>query len=67
MINTTHPQPLKDLVFACQSMLFWHDEYKSELTWSALKNETDFIGRIRELVPQCLEIVKNDSLIIDCE
>lgn len=67
MINTDHPQPLKDLVFACQSYLHWRDEYDSEHEWTAMKNATDFLERIRQLVPQCIEIVKHDAVYLDCE
>lgn len=67
MLNTTHPQPLKDLVYCCQSLLHWHDEYQNEHEYTALKNEGNFLQRIRELTPQCLEIIRNDVEIIDCE
>lgn len=67
MINTDHPQPLKDLVFACQSFLYWRDEYYSEQEWTAMKKANDFIARIRDLVPQCIDIIKNDAVYLDCE
>ena len=67
MLNTQHPQPLKDLVYCCQSFLHWHDEYDSEQEWSALQNEANFRERMRELLPQCLELIKNDVQLIDCE
>lgn len=67
MIDTTHPQPIKDLVYCCQSFLHWHDEYDAEQEWTALQNETNFRERMRELLPQCLAIIKNEPLELDCE
>lgn len=67
MIDCTTPEPLKSLVYACQSMLHWHDEYKSEQEWTALKNETSFLERIRELVPPCIELLKHNPSPLDCE
>ena len=67
MLNTSHPQPLKDLVYACQSLIKWHDEYTSEMEWTALSKENSFRERIRNLLPICLDIIKNDALLIDCE
>lgn len=67
MIDTTHPQPLKDLVFCCQSLLHWHDEYDNTQLYEALRNEVNFRERIRELVPQCLAIIRCDADLIDCE
>ena len=67
MIDCTTPEPIKSLVYACQSMLHWHDEYESEQEWTALKNETSFVERIRELVPQCIELLQHNPTPIDCE
>ena len=67
MIDCNTPEPLKSLVYACQSMLHWHDEYESEQEWTALKNETTFLERIRELVPQCIELLQHNPTPIDCE
>lgn len=67
MIDCTTPEPLKSLVYACQSMLHWHDEYESEQEWTALKNESSFVERIRELVPQCIELLQHNPTPIDCE
>lgn len=67
MIDCTTPEPIKSLVYACQSMLHWHDEYESEQEWTALKNESTFLERIRELVPQCIELLQHNPTPIDCE
>lgn len=67
MIDCNTPEPIKSLVYACQSMLYWHDEYKSEQEWTALKNETTFLERIRELVPPCLELLMHNPSTLDCE
>lgn len=67
MIDCTTPEPIKDLVYACQAMLHWHDDYKTEQEWAALQEETKFRERIRELVPECLKLLKNDPSPIDCE
>lgn len=67
MIDCTTPEPIKSLVYACQSMLHWHDEYESEQEWIALKNESSFVERIRELVPQCIELLQHNPTPIDCE
>lgn len=67
MLNTTHPQPLKDMVYACQAYLRWHDDYETTQQWEALHNEVNFLNRMRDLLPLCLDIIKNDALLIDCE
>lgn len=67
MIDYVTPIPFKDLVHACQAMMHWHDEYAAEQTWVALKNETNFRERIRELVPQCIELLKHYPLQVDSE
>lgn len=67
MLDTTTPQPIKDLVYCCQSLLFWHDEYQSEMEWTALHREAEFLDRVRDLVPMCLDLIKNDVGILDCE
>lgn len=67
MIDCTTPEPIKSLVYACQAMLHWHDEYESEQEWTALKNESIFLNRIRELVPPCIELLKHNPSPIDCE
>lgn len=67
MIDCTTPEPIKSLVYACQAMLHWHDEYESEQEWIALKNESTFLERIRELVPPCIELLKHNPSPIDCE
>lgn len=67
MIDCVTPEPIKDLVYACQAMLHWHDEYAAEQIWDALKNETEFRERIRELVPTCLELLKHNIAPLDCE
>lgn len=67
MIDITTPQPIKDLVYCCQSLLYWHDEYASEMEWTALRRENDFLERIRDLTPMCLDLIKNDVGILDCE
>jgi hypothetical protein len=67
MIDCTTPEPIKDLVFACQAFLFWFDEYKTEGEWTALNKENTFRERIRELVPECLKLIKHDAQLLDCE
>lgn len=67
MIDYTTPEPIKSLVYACQAMLHWYDEYESEQEWTALKNENTFRERIRELVPQCLELLRHNPEPLDCE
>lgn len=67
MLDTTTPQPIKDLVYCCQSLLYWHDEYTTEGEWTALHKEAKFLDRIRELVPMCLDLMQNDIAILDCE
>lgn len=67
MLDITTSQPVKDLIYACQSFIHYYDEYESEQTWEALKRETDFLNRIRELVPACLDWIKQDRSNIDCE
>lgn len=67
MIDYTTPEPIKSLVYACQAMLHWHNEYESEQEWTALKNESTFLERIRELVPLCIELLKHNPSPIDCE
>lgn len=67
MIDYNTPEPIKSLVYACQSMIHWHVEYESEQEWTALKNETTFFERIRELVPQCIELLQHNPTPIDCE
>lgn len=67
MIDCTTHEPIKSLVYACQSLLHWHDEYVSEQEWTALKNEATFLERIRELVPPCIELLKHNPSPIDCE
>lgn len=67
MIDCVTPEPIKSLVYACQAMLHWHDEYNTEQEWTALQKETSFRERIRELVPQCIELLKHYPLQIDSE
>ena len=67
MIDYTTPEPLKSLVYACQAMLHWHDEFASEQEWTALKNEGEFLERIRELVPRCIDLLKHNPAPIDSE
>lgn len=67
MIDCTTPEPIKSLVYACQSMLYWHDEYDSEGEWTALNKENTFRNRVRELLPQCLEILRHNPAPIDSE
>lgn len=67
MIDCVTPEPIKSLVYACQAMLHWYDEYHTEQTWTALSNECDFRERIRELVPQCIELLKHNLAPLDCE
>ena len=67
MIECVTPEPIKSLVYACQSLLFWHDEYDTEHEWTALNNESNFRERIRELVPQCLELLRHNPTPLDCE
>ena len=67
MIDCTTPEPLKSLVYACQAMLHWHDEYDTEHEWTASSKENTFRERIRELVPQCLEILKHNPAPLDCK
>lgn len=67
MIDCVTPEPLKSLVYACQAMLYWHDEYVYEGQWTTLNNEVKFRERIRELVPQCLELLSHNPAPLDCE
>lgn len=67
MIDYTTPEPIKDLVFACQAFLHWFDEYKTEGEWTALNKENTFRERIRELVPECLNLIRHDTQLLDCE
>ena len=67
MIDCVTPEPIKDLVYACQAMLHWRDEYITEQEWTALQKETTFRERIRELVPQCLELLRHNPAPLDCE
>lgn len=67
MIDCTTPEPIKSLVYACQAMLHWHDEYDTEGEWTALNKEVNFRERIRELVPQCLELLSHNPTPLDCE
>ena len=67
MLNTTMEQPLKDLVYNCQAYLHWYDEYKADELWDAQKKCNDFLQRIRKLVPQCLNLIKHDVSVLDCE
>ena len=67
MIDCVTPEPIKSLVYACQAMLHWHDEYVAEQEWTALQKETSFRERIRELVPQCIELLKYNPTPLDCE
>ena len=67
MINTTTPEPLISLTYACQDMLFWHDEFQSELEWTALNKENTFLEHIRELLPLCMERLSHDPDLIDCK
>lgn len=67
MIDCMTPEPIKSLVYACQAMLHWHDEYDTEQEWTALQKETTFRERIRELVPQCIELLKHNPSPLDCE
>jgi hypothetical protein len=67
MIDYSTPEPIKDLVFACQAFLFWFDEYKTEGEWNALNKENTFRERIRELVPECLNLIRHDAQLLECE
>lgn len=67
MIDCVTPEPIKSLVYACQAMLHWHDEYDTEQEWTALSKENTFRERIRELVPQCLELLRHNPTPLDCE
>ena len=67
MIDCVTPEPIKSLVYACQAMLHWHDEYQSEHEYTALANESKFVERVRELVPQCIELLKHNPSPLDCE
>lgn len=67
MIDCVTPEPIKSLVYACQAMLHWHDEYDTEHEWTALQQETSFRERIRELVPQCIELLKHNPAPIASE
>ena len=65
MIDCVTPEPIKSLVYACQAMLYWHDEYATEQEWLALTKENGFRERIRELVPQCIELLKHNPSPLD--
>lgn len=67
MIDCETPEPIKSLVFACQAMIHWHDEYASEQYWDALSKENTFRERIRDLLPSCLDLIRNYPEQIDCE
>lgn len=67
MIDTTHPQPLKDMVYGVQAYLHWSEVYQNTQEWEALRNKTNFECRLRELLPQCLAIIKQEPLVIDSE
>lgn len=67
MIDYVTPEPIKDLIYACQSMLHWHNEYTAEGEWSALSKENTFRERIRALVPLCIELLKHNPSPIDSE
>lgn len=67
MIDCETPEPFKDLVYNCQAFLHWSDEYRCEGYWEALQKENTFRERIRELVPQCLELLKHNPAPLDCE
>lgn len=55
------PQIIKDLVFNLQSYIFWNDEYKSEMEYSALSNCTKFYARLQELLPEAMKLVRNED------
>ena len=43
------------LVYAVRNLLFWYDEYQSEGEWTALKNESTWRERVRELLPDAIQ------------
>lgn len=55
------PQIIKDLVFNLQSYMYWNDEYKTEMEYSALSNSTKFYARLQELLPDALKIVRGQD------
>ena len=60
------PQILKDFAFNVQAMLHWRDEFIETGEWSANKNLTDHVCRIRELLPQVLEILRDQDFDDNC-
>lgn len=55
------PQIFKDFVFNVNSMLYWRDEFIAKGEWTANKNLTNHIERIRDLLPKVLDMVRNED------
>lgn len=61
MLAVSTPQPLKDIVYAVQSYLYWSQLYAEDGLWESMKNAKDFKERMSSLLPQCLDLIKQDS------
>ena len=55
------PQLIKDFVYNVNSLLYWRDQFIEKGEWTANKNMTNHLCRIRELLPQALELVRNED------
>lgn len=57
---------VKDIVYNLQAYLHWFDEFNSENEWTASKNADTFLQRLRELLPQALEMLKTEDFDYRC-
>lgn len=60
------PQIIKDFVFNVQSYLHWLDDYRCEGEWTCIKNMNNHLERIRELLPQVLDLVRDSGFDDNC-
>lgn len=56
----------KDLIYNLQAYLHWLDEFKAEQEWTASKNADSFLQRLRELLPEALNMLKTDDFDYIC-
>ena len=60
------PQIFKDFVFNVQSMLLWWHDYADTGEWTANKNCNTHRERVEDLLPQVLELIKDQGFDDRC-
>lgn len=56
----------KDIIYNLQAYLHWHDAFSAEHEWTYSKKADTFLERLRELLPEGLEMLKTDDFDYRC-